>query len=73
MNGIVADGARRLRKAIEAEVRRELTPAPGKPKSLWARLWIDRKIHQEVAQRMKNVSSPGSLYIVRRLRLFDRD
>jgi len=69
MSGIVADGARRLRKAIEAEVRREyaaeLAAAPG----FWKETLINQKIRAEVNRRMKNVSSPQSLYFVSRFKL----
>jgi hypothetical protein len=73
MNGIVADGAKRLQKAIEAEVRREHPQARVKPSNFWTRTLLERQIRREVARRMKSVSSPGSLYIARRFRFFDQD
>jgi hypothetical protein len=68
MSGIVADGAKRLRKAIEAEVRRNYATELAKPSGFWKRALIDQKIRLEVNRRLKNVSSPGSLYFARRLR-----
>ncbi len=70
MSGIVADGAKRLRKALEIEVRREYGLEPAKATNYWSRLLIERKIWLEVNRRMKNLSSPGSLYFARRLKFF---
>jgi hypothetical protein len=64
MNGVgfTADGAKRLLKAIEVEVRRdnekELASAPN---SL-AKQTIKEKIKKEVKRRMESVASPRSLY-----------
>ena len=69
MNGIVADGAKRLRKALENEVRREYAPELARAPNWWQRVLIERKISLEVKRRMKNVSSAGSLYFTRRLSL----
>jgi len=68
MSGIVADGERRLRKAIEADVRREYAPELANTSGFWKRTLIDQKIRLEVNRRLKSVSSPGSLYFTRRLR-----
>jgi len=68
MSGIVADGEKRLRKAIESEVRRERAREILNAASLWGRLMIQRKIGREVEQRIKNLSSPGSLYFARRIK-----
>jgi hypothetical protein len=72
MSGIIADGQRRLRKTIEAEVRREFAAEVVKEQGFWKRQWIDQRIRREVNRRMKNLSSPGSLYFARRLGLAKR-
>ena len=72
MNAIVADGAKRLRKALETEVRREHAQELANTASFWKRALIERKISAEVSRRMKIVSSPGSLYFARRFRFVNR-
>ena len=60
--GIATGGERRLRKAIEAQVRRghqaELAAATN-PSQKSA---IERKIQQEIKEEMKRVASPYSLW-----------
>jgi hypothetical protein len=60
-SGISAGGARRLRKAIDAEVRREFEKELVAANS-WQRRVIQRKISQEVNARLGGVASPHSLY-----------
>ena len=54
-------GAWRLRKAIEAEVRREFEKELAAA-NFSQRWMIQRKIRQEVKRRMRGVASPHSLY-----------
>jgi hypothetical protein len=61
-SGIVADGARRLRKAIEAEARRQYEQGSAVAPNFWRRMMIREKIKNEVKRRMESVASPHSLY-----------
>jgi hypothetical protein len=65
-SGISVGGAMRLRKAIEAEVRREYEKEIASPPNFWRRKMIHEKIKKEVKRRMKNLASPYSLYFSRR-------
>ena len=60
-SGISAGGAWRLRKAIEAEVRREFEKELAAA-NFSQRWMIQRKICQEVKRRMRGAASPHSLY-----------
>ena len=46
MSGIVADGAKRLRKTIEAEVRREFATELAKVPNFWGRRTVQKKIDE---------------------------
>lgn len=70
MNGIVADGAKRLRTTIEAEVRREFAEELAKAtNSFWKRRMIQKTINEEVKRRMNQFGSPHSLYFSRKIGL----
>ncbi len=62
LSGIAVGGERRLRKATEARIRAkhqgELTAAH----SLQQKAAIELKIQQEVAEEMKRIASPHSLW-----------
>jgi len=60
--GIAADGERKLRKAIEAEVRKKHQQELEATNDHWRRAAIEDKIGQEIKERMKLVASPQSLW-----------
>lgn len=60
--GISVGGESRLRKAIEAEVRREYAPELSATKGFLERLMIKEKIRKETKKRMSKAISPGALY-----------
>ena len=60
--GIVADGERRLRKAIETQVRREHEQALSAAADDSQKAAIEEKIKQAIKERMKRVASPHSLW-----------
>ena len=60
--GIATGGKQRLRKAIEAQVRREHQDELSDAPDHWQKAAIEEKIEQEVKERMKRVASPHSLW-----------
>ena len=64
--GISVGGARRLRKAIEAEVRRDYEKDLGAASNFWQRMMIREEIKKEVKRQVESVASPHSLYFSRR-------
>jgi hypothetical protein len=72
MNGIVADGATRLRMTIEMEVRREFANELAMAPVFWERRRIQKKIDQQVKRRMERFESPGSLYFSQRFGILNR-
>jgi hypothetical protein len=60
--GIVADGAMRLRAAIEDEVKREYEPELAKAAGHWDKAKIELKIAKEVKKRLNRLASPYSLW-----------
>jgi hypothetical protein len=63
MSGIVADGARRLRMTIEAQVCREFADELARASNFWERRKIQKTIDQEVKRRMERFGSRGSLHV----------
>ena len=61
--GIAAGGERRLRKAIEAQVRREHEAELSTAAGHWQKVAIEEKIQREVSKRMKQLASPHSLWV----------
>ena len=60
--GIAISGEQRLRKAIEAEVRLEHQPELDAVTDESQKSAIEKKIQQEVKERMKQVASRYSLW-----------
>ena len=61
--GIAVGGERRLRKAIEAQVRREHEAELSTAADHWQKVAIEEKIEREIKKRMKQVASPHSLWV----------
>jgi len=61
--GIAKGGERRLRKIIEAQVRREHENELAATTEHWQKMAVEEKIEREIRQRMKQISSPQSLWI----------
>lgn len=64
-SGISVGGAMRLRKAIEAQVRREYQQELASAPSFWRRMMIREKIRKEMKRRLESLASPYSLYFSR--------
>ena len=60
--GIATGGEGRLRKAIEAQVRREHEDELSATTEHWQKVAIEEKIEREIKERMKQVASPHSLW-----------
>ena len=60
--GIAVGGERRLRKAIEAQVRREHEDELSATTEHWQKVAIEERIDREVQKRMKEVASRYSLW-----------
>ena len=59
----ISEGAeQRLRKAIEAQVRREFEQELAAETDHWRKIEIEEKISKEIKARMNRVSSPFSLW-----------
>jgi hypothetical protein len=63
MNGIVADGRRRLSKAVEAKVRAKYEAESAGAVDYWAHVAVEEKIKQEVESELKKLASDQSLWI----------
>ena len=61
--GIIADGERRLWSAIAAEVRKEYQNELVSASGFWQRMFVKKKIAQEIRKRPKRVASPHSLWV----------
>jgi hypothetical protein len=72
-SGIVANGESNLRKAIEAEVRRDYAQELASAKGFFARLTVKEKIRNEVKKRLGKVISPHALYSSHRPAIFSRE
>jgi hypothetical protein len=59
--GIAVGGWWRLRKAIEAEVRREYQKTLSSV-GFWRRIAIEKEIRKEVQKRLRRKASPYSLW-----------
>jgi hypothetical protein len=65
MNGssqFSAGGEQRLNDAIREQVRREFAEELATTTEYWAHAALEKKIEDEVKRRMKEVSSPQSLW-----------
>jgi hypothetical protein len=62
--GISAGGEKRLRVAMEEQVRREFQRELSEAADHWAKVAVEEKIEMEVKERMKRVASPQSLWNV---------
>ncbi len=60
-HGIVVNGAFRLRKGIETQVRKEYEKAISDATKSWQKIEIEKHIAKEVDARMKKVVSPYAL------------
>jgi hypothetical protein len=60
--GIATGGEHRLRKAIEAQVRREYEDMLSAATGHWQKAEIEVKIRREIGKRLKRVASPHSLW-----------
>ena len=60
--GIATGGERRLRTAIQAEVRQEYQEALSRATDYWQQVAIEAEIRKEVKKRMKRAASPYSLW-----------
>ena len=60
--GIATGGERRLRKAVEVEVRREYEAEFSAASEHWQKVAIEEKIEREIKGRIKKLASPQSLW-----------
>ena len=60
--GIATGGEHRLRKAVEAQVRREHEDELSAATKYWQKVAIEEKIEHEIKERMKQIASPHSLW-----------
>jgi hypothetical protein len=60
--GIAAGGERRLREAIEAQVRREHEEELAAATGHWEKAAVEAKIRREIKERLKRLASPHSLW-----------
>jgi len=59
----VCDGRNRMRKAVNAQVRREYDKELSVAAEYWQKVAIEKKIYREVKERMKKFDSPYLLWI----------
>lgn len=62
ISGIAEGGYQRLRKAIEAEVRKKHQPELDAVEDKLAKAAIEETIKREIKERMKEYNSPYSLW-----------
>ena len=61
--GFVADGEQRMREAVNAQVRRDYEKERAVASGFWQKIAIEKKIYREMRKRMKQISSPYSLWL----------